>query len=61
MIFSVKIPEKPTGRAIKCSFDSLISQIKSAEMADLPVTRLKINAKDKAIEIEVEGGKKTDD
>jgi hypothetical protein len=53
-IFSVKIPERPTGKAITCSFDSLKSQMIKAGVFNDPVTRLRIDTKEKSIVVGVQ-------
>ena len=52
-LFTVKIPERPTGKAIAACFDSLIVKMVAAGVYENPVIRLRINAKEKQIEIEV--------
>lgn len=55
-LFSVKLPERPTGKAIAVCFDSLKSQIIQAGMYENRVTRIGINVQEKQIEIEVRKG-----
>lgn len=55
-LFSVKIPERPTGKSIGVCFDSLKSQMIAAGVFEKPVSRLKVNVEEKQIEIEVKGG-----
>jgi hypothetical protein len=59
-IFSVKIPERPTGKAIACSFDSLKSQLVQAGVFNDPVTRLRIDTKEKLIIVGVEAKEEGD-
>ncbi|MFA8439325.1 hypothetical protein [Pueribacillus sp. YX66] len=55
-LFWVKIPERPTGKAIAACFDSLVNQMVASGVFENPVSRLKVNVEEKQIEIEVKGG-----